>query len=68
MIFLSSSRVYSIPALTDLPLEVRGERLEISEGAAGTGWSAAGVAENFSTTRPRSLYGATKLAAEKFIE
>jgi len=68
MIFLSSSRVYSIPALTDLPLEVRGERLEITESAAGTGWSAAGIAENFGTAGPRSLYGATKLAAEQFIE
>ena len=37
MILLSSSRVYSITALTDLPLEVRGERLEIAEGAAGAG-------------------------------
>jgi len=47
---------------------VRGERLKITEGAAGTGWSAAGIAENFSAARPRSLYGATKLAAEQFIE
>ena len=68
MIFLSSSRVYSIPALTDLPLEVRGEQLEITEGAARTGWSAAALAENFSTAGPRSLCGATKLAAKQFIE
>ncbi|MBT5496486.1 MAG: NAD-dependent epimerase/dehydratase family protein [Alphaproteobacteria bacterium] len=68
MIFLSSSRVYYIPALTNLPLEERGDRLEITEGAAGPGWSDAGIAESFSTTGPRSLYGATKLAAEQFIE
>ena len=36
MILLSSSRVYSITALTDLPLELRGERLEIAEGVART--------------------------------
>ena len=68
MILLSSSRLYSITVLTDLPLEVRGERLEIAEGAVGTGLSAAGITGNFSTAGPRSLYGATKLAAEQFME
>lgn len=68
MIFLSSSRVYSIPALEALPLELQGERLDIAPGASGSGWSQAGIAETFSTQGPRSLYGATKLAAEQFIE
>ena len=68
LIFLSSSRVYSIPALSALPVEPRGARFEITADAAGQGWSAAGIAEDFRTEGPRSLYGATKLAAEQFIE
>src|SRR5207247_2242745 len=61
LIFLSTSRVYPIAGLRDLPLERRGDRLDLAAGAAGPGWSAAGVAETFPLTGPRSLYGATKL-------
>lgn len=68
MIFLSSSRVYSIPALLELPLITEGDRFEIPNEATGEGWSAAGISEGFSTQGPRSLYGTTKLAAEQFIE
>ena len=67
-IFLSSSRVYSIPALLDLPLISAGERFEIEPRATGHGWSERGITESFSTAGPRSLYGATKLAAEQFID
>lgn len=67
MIFLSSSRVYSIPALLDLPLTPNGHRFDIDADASGEGWSGKGIAEDFSTSGPRSLYGTTKLAAEAFI-
>ena len=61
LIFLSTSRVYPIAGLRDLPLERRGDRLDLPAGAAGPGWSAAGITETFPLTGPRSLYGATRL-------
>jgi CDP-paratose 2-epimerase len=68
VLFLSTSRVYSIPALRALPL-VEGEtRLDLPPGAQGTGWSAAGIAADFPTTAPRSLYGTTKLASELLVQ
>lgn len=68
MVFLSTSRVYPIAPVRALPLEERGTRLVIPETASGTGWSARGISEDFPLTGPRSLYGATKLASELFIE
>jgi CDP-paratose 2-epimerase len=68
LVFLSSSRVYPIAALRALPLEQRGERLVPSRGSDRPGWSAAGISEAFPLAGPRSLYGATKLAAELLIE
>jgi len=68
MVFLSTSRVYSIPVLRGLPLEEKGRRLVLPSGAQGAGWSAGGIAEGFPTTASRSLYGATKLASELLVE
>lgn len=68
VVFLSSSRVYPIAALRALPLAELGGRLDLEPDAAGAGWSAAGVAADFPLTGARSLYGATKLAAELLIE
>jgi CDP-paratose 2-epimerase len=64
-ILLSTSRVYSIAALTGLEMSVCDEafRPALRDGA-GDGLSAAGVDESFSTTPPVSLYGATKAASE----
>ncbi len=65
IILLSTSRVYSIPALAALPMKVGGDAFVLNKGKRlPPGVSAAGVAENFSVTPPVSLYGATKLAAE----
>ena len=62
---LSSSRVYSIPALTGLPLRDGGEAFELDDSQPlPTGLSAAGVGPEFSTEPPVSLYGCTKLAGE----
>lgn len=63
-ILLSTSRVYSIPALADLPMENTGMRFQLPSDASGPGWSGFGIAEDFSTTPPISLYGATKLCSE----
>ena len=68
VVFLSTSRVYSIPALVSLPLERQGDRLELPAGASGPGWSARGITERFPTSGPRSLYGTSKLAAELLVE
>ena len=68
LIFLSSSRVYPIAPLRALPLAHVDERLELTHGSAGAGWSGAGIAESFPLHGSRSLYGATKLAAELLIE
>jgi CDP-paratose 2-epimerase len=67
LVFLSSSRVYPIAALRALPLQQQGGRLVPAPGDR-PGWSASGIDEHFPLTGARSLYGATKLAAELLIE
>ncbi|MEI6860753.1 MAG: NAD-dependent epimerase/dehydratase family protein [Verrucomicrobiota bacterium] len=66
VILLSTSRVYSIAALSQLAVEVKNAAFRpvagIEQLEAGIG--ANGVAENFPTTAPVSLYGSTKLASE----
>lgn len=64
-ILLSSSRVYSINALKEVPLREENSAL-VFDGSkmAPAGVSAKGIDESFSTQAPISLYGATKLASE----
>ena len=68
LLFLSTSRVYSIQALKALPLKEAPTRLEIAPDSTLVGASSAGIAENFSLQGARSLYGTTKLASELLIE
>jgi CDP-paratose 2-epimerase len=83
LIFLSTSRVYSIAALRALPLEERETRFELApDGApepdadpaggpgrpALPGVSLHGLAETFPTDTARSFYGASKLAAELLVQ
>lgn len=64
-ILLSTSRVYAIKPLAALPVEVcEGAFQPVLAGTLPPGLSGAGVAEEFSTTAPISLYGASKLASE----
>lgn len=65
LILLSSSRVYSIPALVSIPLRVEHQAfsLDLSQPLP-SGLSANGIGPAFSTASPVSLYGATKLASE----
>ncbi len=67
LVFLSSSRVYPIDALRALPLEPSENRLRLAPEAAGEGWSAQGISEDFSLSGSRTLYGSTKLSAELLI-
>jgi len=69
LILLSTSRVYSIAALTQLPVTAVDGAYRLDPAAvAGTqlpvGVSENGIAETFSNATPISLYGATKLASE----
>ena len=68
-ILLSTSRVYSIPALAALPLTAGGTAYRL-DGARPwpAGVSQAGVTEEFSNRAPISLYGATKLASERLAQ
>ncbi len=67
IVFLSTSRVYPIQPLRDLPLAEQNGRLEIGQDQSGTGWSPDGISEAFPLNGPRSLYGATKLASELLL-
>jgi CDP-paratose 2-epimerase len=65
LILLSTSRVYSINQLVSLPLTIRNKAYRPRfEASSVVGLSSEGVAENFSTMPPISLYGSTKLASE----
>jgi CDP-paratose 2-epimerase len=68
-ILLSTSRVHSIPALTQLPLRVESSAFALDQKhGLPAGVSTAGVDEDFSTQAPISLYGATKLASERLAQ
>ena len=67
VVFLSTSRVYPIAPLRELPLVATETRFVIPNGSTGPGWSARGIAENFPLTGSRSLYGASKLCSELLI-
>ncbi len=65
-VLLSTSRVYSLPPLATLPLKKVGLAYDLDTAQPlPTGVSAEGVAEDFSTAPPVSLYGVTKLASEQ---
>lgn len=67
MIFLSTSRVYSIETLLSVKLEANQTRF-IHQVNSLPGLTDSGITENFSTQGYRSIYGATKLASEQIIE
>lgn len=66
-LFLSTSRVYPIARLNDLPFAESGSRFEwqIENGTRGA--SAAGVTEDFPLEGARSFYGASKLSGELLV-
>lgn len=67
LVFLSTSRVYPVAALTMLTLEETATRFELAGAQPLPGASAAGIAEDFPLDGARTLYGTTKLAAELLI-
>ncbi|MCC9601240.1 NAD-dependent epimerase/dehydratase family protein [Stieleria sp. JC731] len=64
-IHLSTSRVYSIPALADLSVEVESDAFRPTNDSCPAGVTENGISEQYSTAAPISLYGATKLASEQ---
>jgi CDP-paratose 2-epimerase len=67
-VFLSTSRVYPVAPQAGLALEETPSRFEIAAEQAMAGVSPAGISERFPLDGARTLYGATKLAAEHLIE
>ena len=64
VVFLSTSRVYPVRYLNDLNFIEEETRFSLATEQPFPGASANGISENFPLDAPRSLYGATKLAAE----
>src|SRR3954453_16928734 len=67
LVFLSTSRVYPIQPQRELAYGEAPTRFELSEAQEVPGVSAAGISEDFPLDGARTLYGATKLAAELLI-
>jgi len=62
---LSTSRVYSVRTLSEIPVVVQDAAFAPDSAVPlPQGASEHGIAENFSTAAPVSLYGASKLASE----
>ncbi len=68
VVFLSTSRVYPVAPQVALKLEEAPTRFEIAFEQEVAGVSPAGISEEFLMDGARTLYGATKLAAELLIE
>jgi CDP-paratose 2-epimerase len=68
LVFLSTSRVYPVAPQVALNLEETETRFEIAAEQAVRGVGPKGISEEFPLEGARTLYGATKLAAEMLIE
>jgi CDP-paratose 2-epimerase len=68
LVFLSTSRVYPVAPQLQIALEEAPTRFEIAAEQELPGVSPAGISEAFPLDGARTLYGATKLAAELLIE
>jgi CDP-paratose 2-epimerase len=67
-VFLSTSRVYPVEPQVGLRLEEAPTRFELAAEQELPGVSPKGISEDFPLQGARTLYGATKLAAELLIE
>ncbi len=68
VVFLSTSRVYPVAPQLELALEEAETRFELAAEQPVPGAGPRGIAEDFPLPGARTLYGATKLAAELLIE
>jgi CDP-paratose 2-epimerase len=67
-VFLSTSRVYPVHLLNSLRYAEAETRFILADEQPYPGSSTLGIAEDFPLQGSRSLYGATKLASELFVE
>ena len=67
-VFLSTSRVYPYAKLDEARYAEGPSRYELSADQSLPGVSSAGIREDFPLAGARTLYGATKLAAELLVE
>ena len=67
-LFLSTSRVYPIAGLNEIPWREEARRFRWAAGVHETGISDLGIREDFPLLGPRSFYGAGKLASELLIQ
>lgn len=64
-ILLSTSRVYGVEPLSEIPVKIAGKRYELEEKKPCVpGVSSLGIREDFPSDPPLSLYGTSKKAAE----
>lgn len=68
LVFLSTSRVYPLAVLQQLNLQETDTRFELAGVQAVPGVTERGIGEDFPMVGQRSLYGATKYAAELILE
>ncbi len=68
LVFLSTSRVYPVAPQLELVLEEAETRYELAATQPLAGAGPLGISEDFPLPGARTLYGATKLAAELLIE
>ncbi|MEM7010352.1 MAG: NAD-dependent epimerase/dehydratase family protein [Verrucomicrobiota bacterium] len=69
LMHLSTSRVFSVAALAEIPVEVHEGAFRPKEGAPfPVGVSSHGLSEGFSTAPPVSIYGSSKLAFEHIAQ
>ena len=66
-LFLSTSRVYPVATLQHLHVSEKETRLALNDDQSVPGACSQGIAESFPMEGARTLYGATKLAAELLI-
>lgn len=68
-VFLSTSRVYPVAPLNQIPLTTSTNRFELGDTAQlPAGVNSNGINEGFTLAGTRSLYGATKLASELILQ
>ena len=68
VVFLSTSRVYPVLPLNALEIRETATRFELTDNQSTPGASAKGITEQFPLVGARTMYGASKLAAELLIE
>lgn len=68
MIFLSTSRIYPFKPINALSYTEDATRFSLAEKTGKPGITREGITEEFPIPGPRSVYGATKLCSEYFIQ